>query len=158
MEYLYAPWRSNYIKKESCSLNCALCLLSPDADEAKFVIKRYQHVYVILNLYPYNAGHLMVVPFNHVATLHSLDKEVQAELMSVAALCEKILIQELKADGINMGLNIGGKSAGGTIPEHIHLHVLPRFYGDTNFLPLLSETKQISSDLALLYHRLKNIF
>jgi ATP adenylyltransferase len=127
-------------------------------DKHKYVLKRFEHVYVMLNLYPYNPGHLMVIPFQHVGTLHELAPAARAELMEVASQSSVILEQELKIDGLNMGLNIGGKAAGGTIPEHLHLHVLPRFNGDTNFLPLLSQTKQISLNLPELYQQLKKAF
>ncbi len=158
MEHLYAPWRSKYIREKITPSGCPLCLASPEEDGQKFVIKRFKHVYVMLNLYPYNAGHLMVIPFEHTGNLTDLTPETQAELMHVAAICCTILEKELKTDGFNVGLNMGGKASGGTIPEHLHLHVLPRFYGDTNFLPLLSDTKQISHDLPQLYERLKQVF
>ncbi len=159
MEKLYAPWRSNYVISHNNGSECPLCLSkSQEDDEKRYIIKRYEHVFVILNLYPYNAGHLMVVPFEHKGTLGELSPETRAELIEVTALSEKVLKEELHADGLNIGLNLGGKSAGGTIPEHLHLHVLPRFYGDTNFLPLLSNTKQIALDLNVVYKKLKDAF
>lgn len=162
MEHLYAPWRSKYIRSHGNSPagenGCPLCLAAPEDDSKKYVIKRYEHVYLMLNLYPYNAGHVMVVPYQHTGTLAELEQDARAELLKVAAECEIILSQELRAEGFNIGLNLGGKTAGGTIPEHIHLHVLPRFNGDTNFLPLLSETKQISFDLNDLYKKLQAAF
>ncbi len=161
MEHLYAPWRSNYIRKPSTGerLDCPLCLSeSPATDAEKFILKRAEHSYVMLNLYPYNPGHLMIAPREHSPSLHELTPQTRNEIFELAAQCEIILKRELGADGINMGLNIGGKAAGGTIPEHLHLHVLPRFMGDTNFLPLLSNTKQISLDLVDLYHHLIKSF
>ncbi|MBY0109999.1 MAG: HIT domain-containing protein [Candidatus Babeliaceae bacterium] len=159
MEKLYAPWRSNYVVSHNNDNECPLCLTASEKnDEKRYIIKRYNHVFVILNLYPYNAGHVMVVPYEHKGSLSELLPEVRAEFIEVTALCEKILKKELKVDGLNIGLNLGGKSAGGTIPEHIHLHILPRFYGDTNFLPLLSDTKQIALDLNGVYKQLKDAF
>ncbi len=159
MEKLYAPWRSKYLVSHNNEDECPLCLApSEENDEKRYIIKRYNYVFIILNLYPYNAGHVMVVPYEHKGSLSELLPEARAELIEVTALCEKILKKELKVDGLNIGLNMGGKSAGGTIPEHIHLHVLPRFYGDTNFLPLLSDTKQIALDLNGIYKQLKNAF
>ena len=156
MEKLYAPWRSKYVASTNKGSACPLCLsLSHEDDEKRYVIKRYKHVFVMLNVYPYNAGHLLVIPFEHQGSLTDLTPGARAELIEVMALCERVLKQELKTDGINMGLNIGGLSAGGTIPEHLHMHVLPRFYGDTNFLPLLSSTKQIALDLNAMYQQLK---
>ena len=104
-----------------------LCLSkSQEDDEKRYIIKRYEHVFVILNLYPYNAGHLMVVPFEHKGTLGELSPETRAELIEVTALSEKVLKEELHADGLNIGLNLGGKSAGGTIPNiyiYMYCHV-----------------------------------
>ncbi len=160
MEKLYAPWRSNYVvSKNNDGSECALCLSeSHENDEKRYIIKRYEDVFVILNLYPYNAGHLMVVPFEHTGTLTELSPKTRAELIEVTSICEKILKETLNADGLNIGLNLGGKSAGGTIPEHLHMHILPRFYGDTNFLPLLSNTKQIALDLNIVYKQLHQAF
>jgi ATP adenylyltransferase len=159
MEKLYAPWRSNYVISNSDGRECALCLSeSLDSDQKRYVIKRYQHVFVLLNLYPYNAGHVMVVPFEHKGSLSELSPETRSELIEVTAICEEILKNHLHCDGLNIGLNLGGNAAGGTIPEHLHMHVLPRFYGDTNFLPLLSNTKQIAFDLNSVYAKLKDAF
>ncbi len=159
MKNLYAPWRSNYIRLTETQKTCPLCLEeSAELDEKNYVIKRYTHCYIMLNLYPYNAGHVMIVPFAHCDKLAHLSPQARAEIAQAASECETALLQTLKADGINMGLNIGGKAAGGTIPEHLHMHVLPRFHGDTNFLPLLSDTKQISLNLVEVYKRLKDSF
>lgn len=159
MEHLYAPWRSNYVRYKTSQIGCALCISeSCDDDSARYVIKRFEYSYVMLNLYPYNPGHVMVIPYAHVGTLNDLKKQAREEIINNAARCEMVLKQELETDGLNIGLNIGGKASGGTIPEHLHLHVLPRFLGDTNFLPLLSNTKQISLDLNLIYSKLKNAF
>lgn len=159
MEKLYAPWRSNYVVSNPHDTECALCLSqSQEDDEKRYVIKRYNHVFIILNLYPYNAGHIMVVPFEHKGSLSELSPQTRVEFIETTALCEEILKEELQVDGLNIGLNLGGKSAGGTIPEHLHLHVLPRFYGDTNFLPLLFNTKQIAIDLNVMYQKLKKAF
>lgn len=158
MENLYAPWRSKYIRSHNNADGCPLCLQEPADDHKKYVIKRFEHVYVMLNLYPYNPGHLMVIPFHHAGGLTDLTPQTRAELIEIASLSSAVLAQELKIDGLNIGLNIGGKAAGGTIPEHLHMHVLPRFMGDTNFLPLLSDTKQISLNLDELYQQLKKAF
>lgn len=158
MEKIYAPWRSKYMSDPTAENRCPFCLDNPRDDEKKYIIKRFNHVYLMLNLYPYNAGHVMVIPYKHSATLHELDAQTRAEMIEVAATCEALLWSELKADGFNIGLNIGGKSAGGTVPEHLHLHILPRFAGDTNFLPLLSNTKQIALDLNGVYRQLKKVF
>ena len=111
----------------------------------------------MLNLYPYNAGHLLILPFEHTATLEALPKATRTEIMELTSLCTKILESELKCDGINVGINLG-RAAGAGIPSHLHLHVLPRWNGDTNFLPTLADTKQVSFDLKKIYTLLKKAF
>lgn len=158
MKFLYAPWRENYIVSDHKNSACPFCPADGDNDRKKYIIKRYEHVYLMLNLYPYNPGHLMVIPFNHVDQISKLTPEAQRELIETTAHASDILQKTLHADGVNIGMNIGGYAAGGTIPEHIHMHVLPRFKGDTNFLPLLADTKQVSRDLDSLYaHLLEKI-
>lgn len=165
MNHLYAPWRSEYSasiahsKKENISPeHCVFCMQVQDtADEKYFILKRFKHTFVLLNLYPYNAGHLLVLPYKHVATLSELPHEARAELMEVASHCYTIVKDVLGADGVNMGINFD-KAAGAGIPSHLHMHVLPRWLGDTNFLPTLCDTKQISFDLNEVYKKLKPAF
>lgn len=165
MKQLYAPWRSTYATsiahskdENSSSDDCVFCTkLSANNDDAHFIIKRGQHAAVLLNLYPYNAGHLLVIPYEHVAPLHSLSAQARAELIELASISSYILQSKLNAHGINIGLNLG-QAAGAGIPAHIHLHVLPRYTGDTNFLPTLGQTKQISFDMQLIFKQLKDAF
>ncbi|HRN78470.1 MAG TPA: HIT domain-containing protein [Candidatus Dependentiae bacterium] len=165
MNHLYAPWRSEYsasvahAKLETTTeKDCVFCNhLQDNADEKHFILKRFKHTFVLLNRYPYNAGHLLILPYQHIATLPELSLEARTELMEVAAHCYTIVKQVLSADGVNMGINFG-KAAGAGIPAHLHQHVLPRWFGDTNFLPTLSDTKQISFDLNEVYKKLKPSF
>ena len=165
MNILYAPWRSKYAKsinktkKEICTENtCVFCQhFSEKNDATNFILKRYKNSIVMLNLYPYNAGHLLVIPKKHKPDLDKLTKEERSELMEVVNTCTKILKKVLQPEGFNIGMNLG-KLAGAGIPSHLHIHILPRWLGDTNFLPLLAETKQISFDLKDIYTKLKKEF
>ena len=165
MEYLYAPWRSAYTedvvrtKEENTSAGeCVFCQkLAGNADEQHFILRRFKHTVVLLNLFPYNAGHLLVMPLQHCAALDALDTETQQEMIWLVSKSTRILEDVLGAQGINIGLNLG-KAAGAGVPSHLHMHVLPRWSGDTNFLPILAETKQVSFDLNKIYAKLKPAF
>ncbi len=162
---MYSPWRSKYTtetahtKKENISeQDCVFCdQFNQKNDKKFFIMKRLKHNAVILNKFPYNAGHLLIIPFAHKATLDSLSKAARTELMEVLSHSARIVKEALKADGVNIGLNVG-KASGSSIPSHLHFHVLPRWYGDTNFLPTLTDTKQISVDLHEMYKILKKEF
>lgn len=163
MKNLYCPWRSNYVKtalpekkSDASAKKCPFCheiSATPDHDAQNFILKRFKYNFVILNLYPYNAGHLLIIPYKHKRTLSQYSAKARAELIEIAALSSDLLQQQFGATGINIGLNLG-KSAGAGIPSHLHLHVLPRWFGDTNFLPLLADTKTISFDLTKIYQDL----
>lgn len=168
MKKLYAPWRRFYAqsvedRKQGLSIDkespqpCIFCTLAAqsDQDEKNFVLERFKHSFVMLNLYPYNGGHVLIVPYSHVETLDQLTADTRSELIEAANKIIRALEKELEPDGFNIGMNIGGKAAGGSIPDHIHMHVLPRWYGDTSFLPTLADTKPISEDLRALYIQLK---
>ncbi len=159
MKHLYAPWRNRYITEKN-KRACIFCNHRDTAcnDTNNFVIKRFNHCLIMLNLFPYNAGHLLIIPYRHTATLAKLTIEERHELMEATNLAMSILKKELKADGFNAGINVGGKASGGSIPGHLHMHVLPRWHGDTSFLTTLAETKQISADLILLYTQLAGAF
>ena len=165
MKRMYAPWRSKYTtetahtKKERISKNeCVFCEQFQQKNDKKFfILKRLKHNAVLLNRFPYNAGHLLIIPFAHKATLNELSKAARTELMELVSDSSKIVRETLKADGVNIGLNVG-KASGSSIPSHLHFHILPRWYGDTNFLPTLADTKQISVDLKDVYQTLKPKF
>lgn len=155
MKHLYAPWRSAYTAGKKKDAGCVLCNKHTEQlDQKNFIIKRYEHCYVMLNLFPYNAGHLLVIPYEHCDALENLPAQTRQEIMEVTAKSTAILKQTLQAEGINIGINLGGPAAGGSIPEHLHVHILPRWSSDTNFLVTLAETKQISVDLPGVYRKL----
>ena len=160
MEKLWAPWRMEYIEdlKSSLGDECFLCehAKNPD-DDLRFVLARGKHVFVILNRYPYNCGHLMVVPYKHVKDLSKLDSNEYAELMSFTSLSVEILKDVLGAEGFNCGLNLG-KCAGAGLETHLHMHIVPRWMGDTNFFPVLGKTKSMPEYLGDTYKKLKPAF
>lgn len=161
MKDLYAPWRSPYSTSDASHKNaaapssdCVFCACAKDAnDKENFILKRYTYCFAILNKYPYNAGHLMVIPYQHVKRLADLSSEAQNEIITIISRASDIVEKELKCQGINIGLNLGAASGAG-IPSHLHWHILPRWDGDTNFLPALANTKVISFDLNELYQML----
>ncbi|MDP3889549.1 MAG: HIT domain-containing protein [bacterium] len=165
MKQLHAPWRNAYaqnqgFKKRECTpqTECAFCVQFADPnDEKHFILRHFNHNVVILNRFPYNAGHLLIMPVKHIPQLHDMSPEARIELIELATHSSKIVQDILQAHGVNVGINLG-KAAGAGIPSHLHLHVLPRWLGDTNFLPVLGETKQISFDLTDIYKQLKPAF
>lgn len=162
MKYLYAPWRENYISKKTENKNdenvCVFCLkLSENNDTQNFILKRFKYNAIILNLYPYNAGHLMIIPIEHKKRPAELGVEALHEFMELTSQSIEILENDLKAEGVNVGLNLD-KAAGAGVPGHLHMHVIPRWNGDTNFMPIIAETKPISLDLKIVYKDLKTLF
>jgi len=165
MEMLYAPWRNGYSDstdrtkhEDASSSECVFCSqFLQDNDKEHFILRRFDHVVVLLNRYPYNAGHLLILPTEHKSSIDDLLPEVQSELMWATGKSSTILKNILAAQGINIGINMG-KIAGAGIPAHLHVHVLPRWNGDTNFLPTLGKIKVISYDLEDVYTKLKKPF
>lgn len=165
MKQLYAPWRENYTTGVAHAKNstnteseCVFCNdFAQDTDEKYMIVARYKHMIVMLNRFPYNAGHLLILPHGHIADLHDLSSQARSELIELTNHSINALKKVLHCDGVNVGLNLG-KAAGAGIPSHLHMHVLPRFTGDTNFLPVLCDTKQISFDLHNIYQKLKPEF
>lgn len=161
MKLIYAPWRSKYLsfggtKKLSQSEDCQFCSkfgLPEEESHKHLILKRFTTCVIMLNLHPYNAGHILIIPLRHTPHLSEMTKDERIELMEVINSCIKILEELFVCDGINMGMN-KGKASGGSIQEHLHIHVLPRFIGDTNFLAALANTKQISFDLHDIYQKL----
>lgn len=144
MEVLHAPWRINYVlaqKNPTAPGESSLFtrIGQESQDEANHVVARGRHCYVLLNAYPYNAGHLMIVPYRQVAGLEELTDEEALELMQWSRRCVEALRAALRPHGFNLGLNLG-KCAGAGIVEHLHFHVVPRWDGDTNFMPVLGAT------------------
>src|SRR2546421_7648690 len=158
MERLWAPWRMTYIKEEPRP-GCLFCraLNDPSDPDAELVVWRPEGGLVLLNKFPYNPGHVMVAPAAHKAGLEDLDSPESAALMSTLGRTISVLRQELKPEGFNVGANIG-RVAGAGIPDHVHLHVVPRWNGDTNFMPVLSEVKVVNEHLLATAEKLRRAF
>ncbi|MDI6732785.1 MAG: HIT domain-containing protein [Planctomycetota bacterium] len=156
MKQLWAPWRSSYINiKPQHRKRCFLCsALKDNNDEKNLVVARGKRCFVMLNLFPYNAGHLLVAPVKHKADLEDLSQEEIQELFGLTIKMKKVLTRILKPEGFNIGFNIGSVAGAGLL-SHIHLHLVPRWGGDTNFMPVLSGTKVISQSLLDLYRKLR---
>lgn len=147
-----------YILQEARPKDCIFCVKGQERkDKENLVLLRSRWTFVILNAYPYNNGHLMVVPYRHVAHLEGLSREERVEMMEVTTLSVGALKRALKPDGFNVGLNLG-KVAGAGIEEHLHIHVVPRWQGDTNFMPVLAETRVLPEYLHATYERLRPFF
>ncbi len=159
MDILNAPWRQKYVEQtHKPRTECVFCeILKQDTDQENLVLGRYKHNAVLMNKYPYNAGHLLIIPLDHIDTLEGLTPEARAEMMELASAATGIIGKLFKNQGTNIGINMG-KAAGAGIPEHLHTHVVPRWHGDTNFLPVIAGTKQISVDMAEMYQQLKPLF
>ena len=159
MDYLWTPWRYSYIttagKNEGKPEGCIFCELPklPDA-EAK-IVHRGQHCYVILNSFPYTSGHVMVVPFAHLDELKKMTSAAAAEMMALCQEMERVLRQVYSPDGINLGMNIG-RAAGAGVAGHVHMHVLPRWVGDTNFMTVTGESRVLPEALEVTYERIRS--
>jgi ATP adenylyltransferase len=155
MERIWAPWRMEYIvgTKGSSEDKCFLCV-GAEADDASLVLARDPGAFVIMNKYPYANGHVMVVPTRHVSKLQDLTDRELLEMMALVRMVSSVLQEELSAEGLNIGINVG-KAAGAGLEEHLHIHVVPRWFGDTNFMPVIGETKVISEHLYETYQKLK---
>lgn len=158
MSILYVPWRKNY-KRKSSAESCPFCTaFSGKSDRENLVIKRFKTCALVLCLHPYNAGHLLIIPYKHTDLFSDLSSEERHELVDVMDQAIVALYKVLDCQGINTGLNLGDGCAGGSIPHHLHLHVVPRFKGDTNFLPIISSTRLITRDLMEVYDLLFKVF
>jgi ATP adenylyltransferase len=157
MEILWAPWRIGYIVGEKPQ-GCIFCEKPAEQHDAEnFIVWRGRLCFVMLNRYPYNNGHLMVVPFAHIASLEDLDTETSQEMMSLTQQAIRILRRAMRPAAFNVGVNIG-EAAGAGVAGHVHLHIVPRWDGDTNFMPVLSDTRVIAQSLESCYALLQPEF
>lgn len=153
MELLWAPWRMGYILGEKPQ-GCIFCDKPKDEkDRENLLLARAKHCAVMLNAYPYNNGHLMVAPYRHIAALTDLTEDEISDIMKVAQQCVSVLQQELQPDGFNIGMNLG-RAAGAGIDDHLHLHIVPRWNGDTNFMPVLVNTRVVPESLTATFDKL----
>ena len=153
MKHLFSPWRAEYIKtfkNEKKSKSCLFCRIAKEKNDAKnLVVWRGNTCYAVLNKFPYNSGHLMIVPYRHTPDFSGLTKDENAEIMAMSARCMKIMKKTNNPHGFNFGANIG-RVAGAGIASHVHFHIVPRWSGDTNFMPTLADVKMVSEDLKKL--------
>jgi ATP adenylyltransferase len=155
MEHLWAPWRAEYILQTE-KVGCFLCEKPKETnDETNLILHRGKSNFIILNSFPYNPGHLLVAPYRHIDNLDALTDEEAKEQFDLVKLSLRLLTEVTKPTGFNMGMNLG-KVAGAGLDDHIHTHVVPRWQGDTNFMPVISNTKVLSEALAVSYKKLKD--
>ena len=155
MKHLWAPWRQEYIRAEK--KGCIFCRAIDDTqDDKNLILHRGKECFIILNKYPYNYGHLMIAPNKHQCGLKELTQGEMLECMQLLCKAQEVLEQHLKPEGFNIGVNLG--KAAGAGEEHLHFHIVPRWVGDTNYMPVLGETKVISQHLSEFLSRLKGSF
>jgi ATP adenylyltransferase len=160
MEIKFTPWRMAYISNSDQPANneCILCVRGREApDPANLVLHRGESCYVLMNLFPYNTGHLMVVPYIHTADLVGLDLTIAQELLALTRRSVAILTSAMAPHGFNIGINLG-RTAGAGIDEHLHMHIVPRWEGDANFMPIVGGTKLIPEALDQTYAKLRPLF
>lgn len=158
MDILWAPWRRKYVTAGAKEPGCVLCRALEQADRPEsLVVHVGERDFVVMNLYPYNPGHLMIAPRRHVATLNEATPEELSEMMALSRRLEEVFREVYKPDGINLGMNLG-RPAGAGVADHIHLHVVPRWSGDTNFMSVLAGTRVIPEDPREACARLRTHF
>ena len=157
MEHLWSPWRLAYITGNNPTSGCVFCNALTDPGAAQLLVFRGASCFVILNLFPYNNGHLMVIPNRHIATLGSATAEELCEMMALTRDAEIALTEAYAPHGLNMGINLG-KPAGAGVLDHVHMHVVPRWNGDTNFMTVVGQTRVLPEELGATADRLRPIF
>ena len=158
MDYLWTPWRYPYITGLEKRDDCVFCTAANSTDDrASLVVHRAARNFVSLNRFPYTSGHIMVVPYEHVATLDDVPDETAVELIRLTQRAERHMRDLYRPEGLNIGMNIG-RSAGAGVAGHLHLHVLPRWTGDTNFMTTVGETRVLPEDLPVTWEKMKAAF
>lgn len=158
MKYITAPWREEYVKKAAKMTECIFCLaIQSKEDRDAHILFRGDQNFIILNRYPYTPGHLMIAPYKHIDSIEKADKHMTDEMTDLLKLSLKILRQHYRPQGFNTGMNIG-RSAGAGVADHYHLHVIPRWTGDSNFMPLIGQTKVVIEDVDSSYDKLADLF
>jgi ATP adenylyltransferase len=160
MDRLWTPWRYDYISKiDPADTRCVFCriIAEPEKDRENYVLFRGRTMFVLLNLFPYTSGHLLIVANRHIALLSEAANEELRDFLIVAQRCEAALQREYHPEGFNMGFNLG-KTAGAGVAHHLHMHALPRWTGDSNFLTVVSETRVLPEELPRTYQRLHPYF
>jgi len=156
MDSLWAPWRMEWIEKET--KECIFCRIpQEERDEENLLLRRFRTCFIVLNRFPYNNGHLMIAPYRHVPSLEDLNTEEGMDLFKASIICLRAIKETMRPDGFNLGINIG-KAAGAGFEGHLHIHIVPRWIGDTNFMPVIGKTKVISEALRETYRKLSKVF
>jgi ATP adenylyltransferase len=154
MDRLWTPWRFEYIRNAEQATSCVFChILQETRDAANLVLFRGKHAFVILNLFPYTSGHLLCVANRHISLLEDAHTEELHEIIELSRRCEAALRQEYHPNGYNLGFNLG-RAAGAGVEHHLHMHVLPRWDGDSNFVSVVGETRVLPEELPVTYKRL----
>ena len=154
MERLWTPWQMDYIMSEKTG-GCPFCrALAANDDPGEYILYRGKNAFVILNRYPYNNGHLMVMPYAHAANLDELDEATRSEMMALLDLSIRALRESSRPEGFNVGMNLG-EAAGAGVADHLHIHVVPRWFGDTNYMTVIDQVRVIPEMLDETYRRLQ---
>mgnify|MGYP005843263071 CR=1 FL=1 len=154
MDYLWSPWRYRYVTKAGGAAECIFCAKAAASDDtANLIVHRGERAFVLMNLYPYTTGHLMVAPYEHIATLAEASPEIVCDVILLTRRAERCLASVLRPHGYNIGMNLG-ECAGAGVAGHIHMHVVPRWAGDSSFMTTVGETRVIPEDLETTYGRI----
>jgi ATP adenylyltransferase len=157
LDHLWSPWRLAYITGKASAEGCVFCSALSDAAAEPLIVHRGRACFVILNLFPYNNGHLMVIPNRHIASLAAATAEELSELIALTRAAELALTETYEPHGLNMGINLG-KPAGAGILDHVHMHVVPRWNGDTNFMTVVGRTRVLPEELPETAEKLRPVF
>lgn len=156
MDQIWTPWRMKYIQENHDSEDCIFCMAAKAEDgDDNLVFHRGEHVFMILNRYPYTNGHVMCVPYAHVDQLHALSEVARSEMMEMTSVAVDVLHSVYEPEGFNVGMNLG-EVAGAGVADHLHVHIVPRWGGDTNFMSTISRTRVLPESLPETYRRVKN--
>lgn len=155
MDKLWAPWRIEYIKKpkEDICILCEIPKKPTEMDRENLLLLRGDRAYILMNRYPYNTGHIMIVPYRHISDIIDLEENEIIEMFKLTRISIRAIKKEMNPDGFNIGINIG-RMAGAGIDEHVHIHIVPRWVGDTNFMPVIANTKVMVEYLLETYDKL----
>ncbi len=158
MDHLWSPWRYQYVSTADSTRGCIFCAKAAEHNDAgNYIVHRAAQNYIILNLFPYTCGHLMIVPYEHVGTLEDLKDQTLDEMMRLVRDAVRHLRAAYRPAGLNLGMNIG-KTAGAGVADHVHMHVLPRWDGDANFMTTIGETRVLPEDLPATFQKLSRAF
>jgi len=161
MDRLWSPWRSQYIQTFGTAeegKGCVFCdALASRQDDERYLVRRHRRCFTMLNLYPYNSGHLLIIPNSHVSSFHDLEDDAYREMTEVVRDWLRVLEKVMRPQGFNFGSNIG-RVGGAGIDQHVHMHVVPRWSGDANFMPVIGDTKVISESMSDTMHKLRDGF